>query len=279
MSENDVMFKSSFLIICALILVQTSIAQTTYYTGWDNASESSGWTQIKKGDTGFYEWVKDGSTSVSPDSCLAHYYPVGGSVPTDDWFVSPVFDFSAGGWIDTLWHNYSGFGTPMAGDTIVLYLLNGSSDPDLATKTVLYSFTDSTYNADNTWYENLMIPVGTYAGNSYLAFRYYTTNNWLDVKFDNLHVTSFSTASINDIDFADAIAIYPNPAHNSVNFDLSPEFRNDLVSISIYDNSGRKIKEVNVNDNNIDLSSLDAGSYFIHFNSSHKNIVRKLVIN
>lgn len=273
------MLKSTFLLITALILVQTSFAQTTYYTGWDNTSESAGWTQIKKGDTGFYEWVKDGSTSVSPDSCLAHYYPVGGSVATDDWYVSPVFDFSAGGWIDTLWHNYNGFGTPMAGDTIVLYLLNGSSDPDLATKTVLYSFSDSTYNPDNTWYEELMIPVGTHAGNSYLAFRYYTTNNWLDVKFDNLFVTSFSNASINDIDFADDIAIYPNPTSKTANIDLMPKFRNDLISINIYDNSGRKIKEVNINENSIDVSSFHAGSYFIHFNSLSKNIVRKLVIN
>lgn len=256
-----------------------AMAQTEYYTGWDNPTENAGWTQIKKGDTGPYEWELDATSSVSPDSCIAHYYPVGGSVPTDDWFVSPVFDFSAGGWIDTLWHNYNGFGTPMAGDTIVLYLLNGSSDPDLATKTALYSFTDSTYNADNTWYELLMIPVGTFAGDSYLAFRYYTTNNWLDVKFDNLKVTAFSTAGVSTNLLTTSIDIYPNPANTEVTFTISGELRSDLTSIKILNSLGQIVEQLSVNTNKIDLSAYESGIYFLELSTNTARFTERFIVS
>lgn len=271
--------KSLLLSISILFSILSTFAQNEYYTGWDNTSENAGWTLMQKGDVGLYHWETDISTSVSPDSCLAHYYPVGGTVPTDNWFISPAFDFSAGGWIDTLWHNYSGFGTPMPGDSIVLYLLNGSSDPDIATKTVLYSFSDSTYTPDNTWYENLMIPVGTHAGSSYLAFRYYTTNNWLDVKFDNLFVTSFSTASLKENVKDEQIKIYPNPANQFVNIDISNDFSNELESITVFDNTGSMVREIETNQKSIDVSQFESGIYFLHFTTEQKQIVQKLIIN
>lgn len=270
--------KTLLLSILILVAIPFGFAQNTYYTGWDNAAENAGWTQLQKGDVGLYKWEKDASTSVSSDSCLAHYYPVGGSVPTDNWFISPAFDFSAGGWIDTLWHNYAGFGSPMAGDTIVLYLLNGSSDPDLATKTVLYNFTDSTYTADNTWYEHLMIPVGTHAGNSYLAFRYYTTYNWLDVKFDNLYVTSYSTVATEEPVIEETITLYPNPASTTVNLELSTDLSKELTSITLYDNTGRLIQTVDTNQKNLDVSNFESGIYFLHFQVDQEVIVRKLMV-
>ncbi|SFT41569.1 Por secretion system C-terminal sorting domain-containing protein [Lishizhenia tianjinensis] len=270
--------KSILLAISILVSILAAKAQNVYYTGWDNAAENAGWTQIQKGDIGLYQWDKDASTSVSPDSCLAHYYPVGGTVPTDNWFISPVFDFSAGGWIDTLWHNFSGFGTPMTGDSIVLYLLNGSADPDLATKTVLYNFSDSTYTPDNTWYEHLMIPVGTHPGNSYLALKYYTTNNWLDVKFDNLFVTSLSTASIGENIKNEQIKVHPNPATNLVHIDIPTDLYNEMISISIYDNCGSLVQEIEVDQKSIDVSQLEAGLYFIKLLSDEQEITKQLII-
>ncbi|MEO9532358.1 MAG: T9SS type A sorting domain-containing protein [Crocinitomicaceae bacterium] len=271
------MYKSIFLSFFVLLLT-TSFAQTEYYSGFDSPSENAGWTQIKKGDMGTYEWVLDASSSVSPDSCLAHYYPVGGSIPTDDWYVSPLFDFSAGGWIDTLWNNYNGFGTPMAGDTIQLCLLNGSSDPDLANVTVLYSFSDSTYMADNTWRELLMIPVGTHAGDSYLAFRYYTTNNWLDVKFDNLKVTSFSTASISKNDLNANISVFPNPATDQLNLSLTEDVLETIQTITIYNSVGQLEETLSSTSKQINLSSYTPGIYFIQINTDNAEITKKFVI-
>ena len=270
------MLKSITLFISGFLLLNSVTAQTEYFTGWDKASENAGWSQTQKGVTGFYDWEKIASTSVSPDSCLAHYYPVGGSMPTDNWFISPVFDFSAGGWIDTLWNNYNGFGTPMAGDTIVLYLLNGSSDPDLATKTVLYSFTDSTYMADGVWRELLMIPVGTFAGDSYLAFRYYTTNNWLDVKFDNLKVTSFSNVGLSEL--SNEIQIYPNPSNSIINIQIDNSLKSQLSSIIIYDMLGNKIEDLDLNLNSVDLSNYSSGTYIIHFTTVNDDIVKQIVV-
>jgi hypothetical protein len=212
---------------------------------------------------GFYEWTFDNTSSVSPSSSLAHFYPVGGSVPTDDWYISPVFDFFGGGQIDTLWNNYSGFGTPMAGDSIALFLLAGSADPYLATKTILFSFTDSTYNADGIWRKDSNITIPATTGNSYLAFRYYTTNNWLDVKFDNLHVSyTPSGSAINESSNSSALNIYPNPCTDVLNYSLDL-VSEQIKSISVIDITG-KVVLMNANSKtSLDVSGLERGHYFI----------------
>ena len=257
-------------------LISSQAGAQVYYTGWDNASEISGWTQIRKGDASLYEWTFDASNPFSPDSCLAHYYPVGGSTPTDDWYVSPVFDFSLGGSIDSLYKNYSGFGTPMAGDTIELYLLAGNQDPDLATKTVLYSFTDSTYLNDSAWRKDSMIAIPATAGTSYIAFRYKTTVNWLDVKFDNLTLTALNSSEISVIE--PNIGIYPNPANQLVFLNLDQNFKENLSSIQLFDQTGRLVARFEPSQSTLDISNFEPGCYYLQFNSASTQISKQVII-
>ena len=264
------------LISCTIIFANLSLYAQTYYTGWDNTAELNGWTQIKKGDNGTYEWDFDNSTFKSPDSCLAHYYPVGGSIPTDNWFVSPVFDFFGGGQIDTLWKNYNGFGTPMMGDSLALYLLSGSSEPDLATKTIIYNFADSTYSADNVWRKDSLITIPATTGDSYLAFRYYTTNNWLDVKFDNLYVTyTPSSSGLNDLSVANEMMIYPNPANELLNFSIKSNEK--VNSISVMDISGKEVLKVDNSSTSFNVSMLKEGSYFLQIRTTEKVYTKKFM--
>ena len=111
----------------------SNLFSQTYKTGFDNMTEQSGWAQYRVGVIDpFYEWEYSAFEALSNPNCILHNYPVGGTEVTDDWFVSPVFDFSEGGMIDSVWHRFSGFGLPLAGDTIAIYLINGSADPELA---------------------------------------------------------------------------------------------------------------------------------------------------
>ncbi|MEX1001047.1 MAG: T9SS type A sorting domain-containing protein [Crocinitomicaceae bacterium] len=247
----------------------------TYSTGWDNTADQSDWTEIRKGDASLYQWLYDNFEFVSSSYSLAHYYPVGGSIPTDDWFVSPVFDFSDGGMVDTLWKNFSGFGTPNPGDTIGLYLLNGSTDPDLANKAVLYMFTDSVYNNDNVWRKDSLIPVPAVSGDSYLAFRYRTVVNWLDVKFDNLSVTENALLSISQV-FDTPMILQSNYVHDKLVLSSSGSSPIGLES-TIYAVNGMLVKKGVIDGSEIDISDLENGLYILTINSDQGLLRQKFL--
>ncbi len=273
------MLKCFSLSMLGIVFASISYGQT-YYTGWDSPSETAGWIQIKKGDMGFYEWVLEFNSPISPDSALTHYYPVGGSVPTDDWYISPVFDFLNGGRIDSLWRSFGGFGTPMTGDTIAIYVLNGSSDPDLASKTILYNYTDSTYFNDAVWRKDSNIAIPPYTGNSYIAFRYYTTNNWLDVKFDNLNVKAFQAiGSIEQHSNLQAIKTFPSPIKSSLIIDFENLDKNLIVSLKIININGQTVQFLNPNNQTHEVSGLENGVYFLQLETNESMRTQKIIIS
>jgi hypothetical protein len=157
-----------------------------YYSGFDNSQQLAFWTQVRLGASGTYSWNVFAANFYSSPSSLQHNYPVGGSV-TNDWYVSPFFDLSNGGRIDSLRYMFSGFGMPNAGDTVALYLLSGSGNPSTATLvTMLKDFRGTDYQNDNVWRKLTNITIPPAAGPARIAFKYQTFQNWLDVRFDNL---------------------------------------------------------------------------------------------
>jgi hypothetical protein len=155
-----------------------------YFTGFD--ALGGGWAQMRKGaTTSTYSWVVSSLNAYSGGGCLQHYYPVGGS-PLQDWYISPPFDFSAGGRIDSLRYMFAGFGMPNASDTVGIYILNGSADPNLAQRISIKDFRGTAYANDNVWRVLTNVPIPALPGLSRIAFKYETFQNWLDVHFDNL---------------------------------------------------------------------------------------------
>jgi serine protease AprX len=72
------------------------------------------------------------------------------------------------------------------------------------------------------------------------------------------------------------VSIYPNPVSNILNF-VTQE-NTVLNQIAILDISGKEIiKSKNVNSNSIDVSSLQAGVYFVKFTSEDKSTVKKFI--
>jgi hypothetical protein len=185
---------------CFYIFTLNSFSQTSlpYITGFDNTTEQAGWTLYRKGSTIGSPWAYSIQSQLpySGTKCLIHYYPVGEQ--TLDWFVSPAFDFSAGGKIDTLRFAFTGFSSaPSSSDTVAVFLLSGSPDPDLATaKISLIDFRNANYVNDDVWRDTNTIVIPPTAGLSYIAFKYKGSSSWLDVRFDNLALSSSLAAPI-----------------------------------------------------------------------------------
>ena len=179
--------------------------------------------------------------------------------------------------MDSIWHHYGGFGTPIAGDTIALYLLNGSPDPEQATTvTLLYNFTDSNYLNDNTWKVDTNIVVPVAQGQSYIALRYRTTNNWLDVRFDDITIIGHNATSVEE-PLINKVKIFPNPAIDYLNLEISDEI--NVSNIQIQDMTGKIFSVPDLNMNSISIGDLSSGSYLLKIITSQGMVTRKFLKN
>jgi len=259
--KKGILILSFAFVVCSTIEAQLILP---YETGFDNVAEQTDWVQYRKGAISqFEEWGYENAQAYSAPSCLIHYYPVGGTIAQDDWFVSPAFTIANGGALDSLRYHFAGFGVPQAEDTVSVYLLNGSPDPDLATSaSVLVQFTGANYQNDNTWRLLNSIALPAQAGNSYIAFRYKTINNWLDVRFDNVGISRITGVGVDETSLQ-TIHVFPNPVSDHqfhVQFDASQLATADLV-MYFYNSAGQLVYSVPVtNDVSIDLP-LEEGFY------------------
>jgi hypothetical protein len=85
-----------------------------------------------------------------------------------------------------------------------------------------------------------------------------------------------STVKI-DENITESIHIYPIPTSNSLKFNNINNV--EIVSISILDFSGRKIKEFRPNSEVLDISSLTSGIYFLKMNTEKGEILMKFIKN
>lgn len=268
--------------ILTLALCSASVfasAQTTlpYSTSFDNATQQSGWTQYHKGVVNpTYQWEYDGSKPRTGTQCLIHYYPVGGNDTMHDWFVSPEFSFPNGGVIDSIWHAFGGFGDPIPGDTVALYYLTGNQDPELAdTKTRLILYTDTSYKNDGVWRVNTNIALPA-ASKGYIAIRYTTEVNWLDVRFDDIYISENGSSSTSNIPNNNGrISIYPNPASDVITIKSS---RNESIhTITLQDLTGREVRVSNSN-NSMVLEGVQPGVYMVLVETSTQNYNQRIVV-
>ncbi len=267
-----------FAVLFVFSTCATAQTDLPYYTGFDNATQQQGWTQYRTGDEGdFNEWYYVTINTFSAPQSLYHNYPVGGSEVTDDWYVSPAFDFSGGGMIDSLRYHFSGFGTPFGIDTVGIYLLNGAQDPEIASRSLLFSFHDTTYVNDNVWrkLENVEIPATS--GESYIAFRYTTVVNWLDVRFDNLAISGNSDVGIDQPGWNEnVLTVFPNPAKDYATLSFSENIvisRTELIGMT-----GKVIRTYPGNSYVLDFSEVTSGQYVLKVFSERGVIVHKILI-
>lgn len=265
--------------LLASILVGASLCAQTplpYFTGFDNAAQKTGWTEYRKGSTSNGGWDYTSLSAYTAPSALVHSFPVGGTAPTTDWFVSPAFNFSNGGRIDSIRRTFAGFGSPGESDTIAIYLLTGSPDPSLASSAVLLYDFKTNYTKTGEWELDSGINIPSKSGSSYIAFKYSTTENWLDVSFDNIRISGKTNTGIRQIVASSGFTIYPNPTADYVEM----RFPANTSALEIYDHCGALVYQENVNNLTqtiLTTQSFKNGIYHVRFiageSSGYKNLV------
>lgn len=267
-------------LLCVELKAQVNLP---YYSGFDNANQQNGWVEFKTASTQYSHWLYGSQDAYSAPNCLSHSYsPSTGIKLTDNWFVSPGFAIPNGGKLDSIRYSFSGFSQPEIGDTIAIYLLNGSGNPSAATnKTLLFDFRGSEYIIDNTYRmkSNIILPQSE--GLSYFAIRYRNTDcssKWLTVCFDNVAISG-NTVGINELSNHNNLLIYPNPTKGGkfyMNYSVKP------LSIKVFNQIGQMVQNVHIIENvfnkvEIDLSNQIKGIYVIEVREAEKRYTQKIV--
>jgi hypothetical protein len=82
------------------------------------------------------------------------------------------------------------------------------------------------------------------------------------------------TLSITDENLAD-VSIYPNPVEDQLQIITSADVTNKIATV--FDINGKRIINVKLNTNSLDVSNLQSGVYFLRLESEGKSIKRKFI--
>lgn len=254
-----------------------------YFSGFDTTSQQTGWMEYKKAATTFSHWSYASFGAFSAPNSVGHdYSPSTGITLTDNWFVSPGFSIANGGKLDSIRYKFSGFSSPVDGDTIGIYLLKGSQDPASASAIeLLFDFRGSEYQTDNTWRVKTNIALASTAGLCYLAIRYRNTDcssKWLTVNFDNIAISGSGSTFTHETDnnWSD-MEIFPNPSIGVLKVkhggNISILVQNEIGQ-TVY--SSACIKDPASTE--IDLSNQSKGIYFLTLSHGQERMTRKIAL-
>ena len=126
--------------------------------------------------------------------------------------------------------------------------------------------------ADDTWVDKGPYALPTTGTTVNIAFRYtgYDASNWF---IDDVSV--WSTLSIDDVDTLD-MRIYPNPVDGSFVTILSPV--NGTKYIQVFDVMGKRVMDTTINNDTLDVSSINSGFYMIKVTIDGQSKISKLVV-
>ena len=97
---------------------------------------------------------------------------------------------------------------------------------------------------------------------------------------DTIIITIDPYTNINNNNFENNISIYPNPTSNIVNIAFSKKYKN--INITLYNSIGEVLinkQYYNTNLEQINLSNLSKGIYFIRIENNTINIFEKIILN
>jgi len=101
------------------------------------------------------------------------------------------------------------------------------------------------------------------------------SGEWEDVVKEDYYWNEFETSSIVDIN-QNLLKIYPNPAKNTIK--ISSELSLLNKTVKIYSVSGKLIQTCKLNGNNeIEISNLPKGIYFLKINNNQQQIIGKFI--
>lgn len=190
--------------------------------------------------------------------------------PNNDWLVSPSITLGASEnevkfWVKSMSNSY-GLETYKVG----VYVGNGT--PTGAADFTIISG-DGNLTAPYPNWEEKTFNLDAYAGQTIRVGILCNSNDRYFFMVDDFSVTTAS-ASV-DSPLANSFSVYPNPAKDVLN--ISNSIGAELLSVTVTDLNGRTVKQINSSVEQINISDLNAGVYFVNINSTEGSLTKKIV--
>ncbi len=85
-----------------------------------------------------------------------------------------------------------------------------------------------------------------------------------------------SSLGVDDVNYNDAFVVFPNPTSNGY-VNITSDSKENM-DIEVSDVLGKQLKRVMINNNTLNVSDLDSGTYILRINQGEKTSFKKLVI-
>lgn len=229
----------------------------------------TGWAKITAGTSPLPGWV-GGTMSVPTDQDAGNAaayctWNTGGNTYNDQWLVTPQFALS-----NNLFLHFYVFWYGAYQDYIDIKLSTTGNQTSNFTTTLLSL--DTTQLIHNGW-KQFTIDLNQYAGqNVYFAFHEHVADNYNDGAFLAIDVVRInSQGKATDIDLDKLISVFPNPASDKLYIAA-----NNLQKVELMNVNGKVITYCNKNV--VDLSSINAGIYYVKVTTATTSKVYKINI-
>ncbi len=252
--------------------------QTTplpYFENFDNLANAR-WTVYELGTNNAddFPWNITIHNPYSQAFSIMHTCNTG-TAQADDWAVCKnSFSFATGGKIDSIRSWITAAHPPAVGDTIGIYLLTGNADPRQATAIrLLHDFRGNNFQTD-IWIKTTNITIPSTPGTSYIAFRYKTANNCINIFLDNMQLSgNAATGIIPAFKVGEDFKTSPNPVADNLTIQSKEAFE----IINIYDVMGRRI-HTQAFQPRITIAALPQGTYILELiDKNKKRGIQKIV--
>jgi len=150
---------------------------------------------------------------------------------------------------------------------------------------------ESLVNIDYTsgQWNSINIPVGDFTGldlSQIYQFKFASNGPYtdgvagdsqvpIDIYLDNIYFYSEATQGLNDNVF-NTVKMFPNPAKDTVQFSVKS---NENLDIEIFDMLGKSVLRVNDVQNEVNISDLNSGLYFVQMTLGTQQATKKLIVN
>ena len=248
-------------------------AQTTLFLDDFEDGTITDWTLVDSdGDT--FNWVAVNMT-VAPiyKGMRSASWITTGALTPDNWAFTPGIDTGFGGQLTLSW-DVVGRDPAWDLDTYDVYVSNTNTVAGMLATTPVYF--EESLDAVNVMTPRTIVLPGGLNGVIYVAFRHHDVTDQFTVDIDNVKVVADALATENFV--TSNFSVYPNPATSVVNINAK---NNSIVinSIQLTDINGRTVKTVKGMTNQINISELNAGVYFLKIATDQGTGTTKIIKN
>ncbi|NTW33019.1 MAG: T9SS type A sorting domain-containing protein [Bacteroidetes bacterium] len=241
-----------------------AISSYPFTEGFETAVPPPCWTSIDADGDG-NNWMQLSEVSVHGGTNAAISASYNGTALTpDNYLITPRFNINNSQLVFKYWVATEAYDYPAENYSIMV------STTGTAPANFTEVFSETLTVADTAWSERT-IPLSTYNGNIYIAFRHHDVTDMVLMKIDDVSLDMGT--SINENQFENNINVFPNPVKESLNI-VSNE---KVISVNIMNIMGQLVESEMPNSAvfTVNTSNLETGVYFVKLQTAKGIILKK----